>query len=232
MIKESFAMLGLGMLTSTLAWWGNNRRIKTCIGNIRGLEHLEQAKAQGKGIIILSAHFAGLELASRLMVELTGEIPINLLYKRPSNKAAAYVLEKARNRYFKKIFTRDNLREMVRSLRDNEIMIYCPDQSGAKELSVFVPFMNVETSTLTTTSWFAKMSHCIILPAVAYFDENSKNMSADFFPPLENFPSGNDQLDTTKVSEIFEKMIRAHPEQYMWLHRRFKVRPEGEPPVY
>jgi KDO2-lipid IV(A) lauroyltransferase len=232
MVKESFAMLGLGILTSTLAWWGSQRRINTCINSVRGRQYLEQAKAQGKGVIILSAHFAGLELASRIMSSLAGETPINLLYQRPSDKVAAYVLDKARNRYFKNAFTRDNVREMMRGLKHNEMVIYCPDQSAAKEMSIFVPFMGVSTLTLTATSRFAKMSHCVILPACAYFNENGTGMDAEFFPPLENFPSGDERLDAVTTNEIFEKMIRAHPEQYMWLHRRFKVRPDGEPSVY
>jgi KDO2-lipid IV(A) lauroyltransferase len=125
-----------------------------------------------------------------------------------------------------------NMLKIIRALKKTDAFIYLPDQNFKREYSVFVPFMGVETLTLTTTSHIAKITDSVVIPIFAYYKSATKTVDIEILPPLDNFPSDDNKLDATRTNQIFEYAIRKHPEQYMWLHRRFKIRPEGEPPIY
>jgi KDO2-lipid IV(A) lauroyltransferase len=231
LVRESFLTLGMGILSSGVAWWSSRCRLEKLIGTIEGLEHIEQAKKRGKGIIFLAPHVVCGELGARLL-SLKTDLPLNVLHREQSNEVFEQELQYARHRYFKKVILRANVRAMVRALKNNEGIFYLPDQNFEREHSVFVPFMGVNTLTITATSRFASMNDSAVIPVVAYFRKNSLVIDLVISPPIENFPSSDDVADTARINEIFEKMIRKHPEQYMWIHRRFKIRPEGEASVY
>ena len=231
LLAESFKMLGVGVLTTGLAWWGSERRIKQLIGDVKGLENVTKAHAQGKGIIFLTGHFIGAELGAR-MCSLLLPMPLNIMHREQSSRVAEYVLQKGRHRYIKEVILRANVRQMLRCLKDNEGIFYLPDQNFEQEHSIFVPFMGVNTLTLAATSRFAKMNHCSVVPSFCFLRTDKTGYDIDFSPALENFPSGDKVADTIRINQIFEQAIRQHPAQYMWLHRRFKIRPPGEPSVY
>jgi KDO2-lipid IV(A) lauroyltransferase len=232
-VKESFAMLGVGLLVGTVAWWGSERKLNRWLGEIQGREYLEQARAQKKSIIILSGHFIGLEIGARLTSSQCNISP-SFFYRPLSNKVFEHISREGRNRYMKPVSTNEslNMLKIIRALKKTDAFIYLPDQNFKREYSVFVPFMGVETLTLTTTSHIAKITDSVVIPIFAYYKSATKTVDIEILPPLDNFPSDDNKLDATRTNQIFEYAIRKHPEQYMWLHRRFKIRPEGEPPIY
>ncbi len=231
LLVHSFRMLGIGTLLSGLAWWGSTKRIRKLITQVRGLEHVEQAQEKGKGIILLSAHFVTAELGGRIS-SLLLPVPLNIMHRRQSSDVAEYVLQQARHRYIKDVILRANVRQMLRCLKNNEGIFYLPDQNFEQEHSIFVPFMGVNTLTLSATARFAKMNDCAVVPCFCFIRDDGKGIDVEYFPALENYPSGDEVADTTRINQIFEDVIRQHPAQYMWLHRRFKIRPPGEASVY
>lgn len=231
LLIDSFKMLGIGILTSGLAWWGNTARIRNLITQVRGLEHVVQAQQKGKGIILLSAHFVTAELGGR-MSSILLSLPLNIMHRQQSNDVVEYVLQRARHRYIKEVILRANVRQMLRCLKNNEAIFYLPDQNFEMEHSIFVPFMGVNALTLSATARFAKMNDCTVVPCFCFLRDDGQGFDVEYFPALENYPSGDVVADTTRINQIFETEIRKHPAQYMWVHRRFKIRPLGEKSVY
>jgi len=124
------------------------------------------------------------------------------------------------------------LRPLVKALKNNRVVIYMPDEDFGTRNSVFAPFFGVQTSTLTTLGRMAKISGADVVPCFARILPDGKGYVVDIDPPLENFPSGDDVADATKMNESLEHGIGRAPEQYMWTLRWFKTRPAGEAPPY
>ena len=109
---------------------------------------------------------------------------------------------------------------------------YAPDQNFGHEKNVFAPFMGVQTATISAGSRLAQSSGAAIIP---FYPERKKDGSGYIIwigPPLKDFPSGDDVKDATAINASIEKSVRLNPDQYMWIHQRFKTRPPGEPPIY
>ena len=121
---------------------------------------------------------------------------------------------------------------MIKGIKNLIPTWYAPDQNFAGEKNVFVPFMGVQTATISAGSRIAQSSGGAMLP---FYPERKKDGSGYIIwiePPLENFPSGDDARDATAINASIEKFVRQNPEQYLWVHKRFKTRPPGEPAVY
>ncbi len=229
LVKKTFASTGMGIFETAMAWWGSQRRLESMV-TINGLEHLQNALAQGKGVILLSAHFTSLELSGRL---LSFSQPFQVTYKRAHNPLMEAVLRYSRKKHFIDAINTYDTREMISALKKNIATWYAMDQDFGARLHVFAPFMGVPTCTLVTTSKLAKMSGALVVP---YFpkrlDDDCCKYELTIHPALENFPSGDDLVDTTRLNDLITQHVKDAPDQYMWVHRRFKTRPPGEPDVY
>jgi len=229
MTLQSFVWLGRGVFSAALSWWGKPKRLRKLIGNVTGLEQLEAAFARGKGVILLSAHFSADEIGAHLL-SLLLQKKLNVMHRQQSSIVFEHVLQQKRLAYMNEVIIRDNIRAMIKCLKQNQGVYYLPDQNFEKEHSIFVPFMGVNTLTLTATARFAKINDCSVVPAFCY--QTAKGFDIEILPALNDYPTGDDRADATRINQIFETAIRKHPEQYMWLHRRFKIRPEGEKSFY
>jgi Kdo2-lipid IVA lauroyltransferase/acyltransferase len=227
-VRGAFKSVGISTLEITTSWWGSDRRLKP-LGTIHGIEHIRQAQQQGKGVLLLSAHFTSLEIGCRFLAM---QIPTYNMYKMHRNELFDRVMKASREMHAKGVIERRDVRRFTRALKKGEVCWYAPDQDFGRQNSVFAPFMGVETSTLTATSRLAKMGNAVVIP---FFPRRRRNeIGYDVFiqPPLENFPSGDDVKDAKLVNELIAEQIVLAPEQYLWGHRRFKTRPDGEPDVY
>lgn len=231
MVRENFIAFGQGLLSSAMAWWASEKRLHQLMRRVNGLEHLEAAFAKGKGVIILTAHFLFDEMGAHL-TNLACQGTYNVMHRRQTDKVFEKTLQKGRSKYFKNVIIRDNVRGMIRALKNNEAVVYLPDQNFEREHSIFAPFMGVNTLTLTATARFAKINNCVVVPEFCYQSEDGKGYELDIWPALENYPSGDEYQDTVLINQLLEKAIRKHPTQYMWIHRRFKIRPDGEADFY
>jgi KDO2-lipid IV(A) lauroyltransferase len=224
LLKAHFDSLGCGVVETALCWWGREQKLRH-ITQVVGLEHLQAARAKGKGVILLSAHFTTLELGGRLLAM---HAPFHVLYRQHKNPLFETVMRKSRERRFDKAIARSDMRGLLASLKAGMAVWYAPDQNHGGSQSVFAPFFGVQASTLTTPSRLAKISGAMVVPFYPTRLSDDSGYLLTLCPALENFPSDDAVQDATRLNVLLEGVIREMPEQYLWVHRRFKTQPEGE----
>jgi KDO2-lipid IV(A) lauroyltransferase len=228
LVGRHFESLGVALFETSLSWWASNERIRA-ISQVEGREHLEAALARGKGVILLSAHFTTLEIGARILATFT---PLNIMYRPTKNECLSYFLARNRGRLAKRAIPRDDIRTLITALRNNECVWYAPDQSYRKKGAQMVRLFGIPAATNTATSRLAAMTGCAVLPYFAERLPGRQGYRAIIHPPLENFPSGSPVAD----AEAFNRMIENHahrvPEQYLWIHKRFKGLTQDYPDYY
>jgi len=228
LVREHFRSLGKGIVETALCWWGREAQLRSKF-ILTGSEHLQAALAGGKGVILLSAHFTTLELGGRLLAL---DTPFHVLYRQHKNPLFEHVMQQARQRRFKKAIPRDNTRALLASLRDGMPVWYAPDQNHGGPQSVFVPFFGIQASTITATARLARASGAAVVPFFQARLPDNAGYLLTLCPALENFPGDDLQADSARINALLEAVIREMPEQYLWVHRRFKTRPDGEAAPY
>jgi KDO2-lipid IV(A) lauroyltransferase len=224
---EHFKALGVGIFEAAIAWWASDARVRRH-SEVVGLEHLDAALASGQGVILLTGHFTTLEIGARL-VALNRDF--HVMYRPYSNPIVDFWLHRVRQRGSRlPALPRDELRGLVRALREGRAIWYAPDQTLHPKHSVFVPFFGVSTQTITGTSRLAQMGRAKVVPF--FPSREGDRWRVRFFPALEDFPSGDDTVDAARMNSVLEQGVRLAPSQYFWVHRRFKYRPPGEPELY
>lgn len=226
--RAHFRSLGIAFFEMTLAWWASRRRLAR-IMTIEGVEHLEKALAQGRGAILLSAHFTTLEISGP---ELVRHVETDCMYRPNRNPFIDEVLRRGRERVARRAIRKDDARAMLRRLRENGVVWYAPDQAYWHKHSALVPFFGIPCWTNTSTSRMAKLSGAPVLP---YFCERLPGAAGYRMvigEPLEGFPTDDPIADTARLNRMFEAQIRSLPEQYLWVHRRFKRLPSPHDDVY
>jgi len=227
MLRHHFESAGMMLIEMAMSWWLPDRALQG-IADVEGLEHLEQAQADGSAVILLGAHFTTLEIGTRLW---TQAFHFNVMYREHKNPLIEAVMRRARERSFERAIKRDDVRGMLRSLKQGVPVWYAPDQNYGREHSVFAPFFGIPAATIGATSRLAKLSGAKVVP-ISYQRLGDGRYRLYMEPALENFPSDDLQADATRINGVIERQVRETPAQYLWLHRRFKTRPEGEPGVY
>jgi len=228
LVRKTFASTGMGIFETAMAWWGSKQRLQSMV-TINGIEHLQNALTQGKGVILLSAHFSSLELSGRL---LSFAQPFQVTYKRAHNPLMEAILRHSRKQHFIDAINSYDTREMIKGLKKNIATWYAMDQDLGARHHVFAPFMGIPACTLTTTSRLARMSGAVVVPYFPKRLDDCCKYELTIHPALENFPSGDELEDTTRINDLITEHVKKAPDQYLWVHRRFKTRPPGEPDVY
>lgn len=227
LIKASFKSLGISVFEMGLAWWASGDYLRAHC-DIEGLEHLEQAVAKGKGVIMLTGHFSTLEIGGALLSLYT---PLHSVYKRAHNPMFDTFMLYYRSKRLKKLIANTNVRDFIKGLRNGYATWYAPDQDFTQHI-VFAPFLGGTATTLISTGKIAQMTGASVVPFFPQRLEKGKGYKLVLLPALENFPSGDQYQDAVKVNQALEEMVRRNPEQYAWLHKRFKTQPEGQPSIY
>ena len=228
LLRRNLADLGLMLVEFAFAWFGSERAIARVPCAIEGLEHLERCRAQGRGALLVGAHFSHLELCARLVSQ---RIRIAGMYRVMDDPVFERAVLHARLRYADAMFAKDELRASVKYLKHGGTLWYAPDQDMRGKDSVFAAFFGVSASTLTATHHLARLSGAAVIPFF-HRREARGGYAIRLEAPLENFPSADITADTARVNACIERMVREAPEQYLWVHKRFKTRPHGAPPVY
>ena len=195
---------------------------------MRGLEHLQAALARGHGALLLTAHFTTLEIGGRFMSEIHG---MGGLYRDPNHPVVAHLMRIQRERHLTIAVHFDDLRNLVRALRANHAVWYAPDQGKRTKSSEILPFFGVPAITNTATSKIAGMTGCAVVPYFAK-READHSYTLTLLPALEDFPTPDAAADAVRINRLIEEFVRRAPEQYFWVHKRFKARGEGYPEVY
>ncbi len=233
LLRENFEHVGMGLIDTGVSWWGSDRQIRE-MGTITGLEHLLDALARGNGVILLTGHMVALDIGGQILAETMARHgkPVHAMYKRSRNALVEVLMLRGRSRYGGMVFKRQDLRAMLRSLAGNHPVWYAPDQDFGLKQGVFAEFLGVPTATLTATARFAAKTGAAVVPFYPIRRPGDEGFEIRILPALEGFPAGDDVADARRTNEVLEQVVRAHPEQYLWMHRRFKTRPPGAPAVY
>ncbi len=233
MLKQHFEELGMMVLDTALSWWAPPATLQR-LSNITGLEHLQRALEDNRGVILLTGHMTSLDIGGSLLAKALADSdhPMRVMYKRNRNLLLETVIRRGRERFTDQVFIRQDMRSFVRGLRENHPTWYAPDQDFGKWNTVFADFFGIRTATLPTTGRIAAKTGARVVPFFPIRLPEDKGFEIRILPALESFPSGDDVTDATTTNKVLEDIIRQYPTQYLWVHRRFKTRPEGEPAFY
>ncbi|WP_445425479.1 MULTISPECIES: LpxL/LpxP family Kdo(2)-lipid IV(A) lauroyl/palmitoleoyl acyltransferase [unclassified Alishewanella] len=218
---------GKAMFETVIGWWWPDWRVRR-LAHITGYEHIQQAVANGKGILLLAGHFLHLEAAGRVI----GLTHPSIGFYRPNNNPLMdYLQYHGRSRSNKYMIGKRDVKGLIQALNQQEVCFYLPDQDYGRSRAEFVPFFAVaDTATTTGTLLFANAANCVVIPIYTYRLPDYRGYQIDILPAFDHFPSGDDRADVTRVNQWVEQAVLKNPEQYMWLHRRFKTRPDAEAP--
>ena len=231
LLREHFRAVGRGFMDMGVAWWGDGERLRRQ-SRVEGIEHLEHALADGRGVILMAGHFTTMEVGVRILT-LCAPVPfLYSIYRRSKNPLFERVMLSGRSGQPVVMFPREDVRTMIGALRDRMAVCFFPDQDHGRRHSVFVPFCGVPAATVTTTARFARMTGARVVPCFQERLPGAAGYRLWLMPALEDFPSGDDAADTVRLSAIIEREVRARPHEYYWIHRRFKTRPEGARDLY
>ncbi len=229
LVRSHFEAAAIGALEAALAWWGSPRRLDA-LAEIEGLAHLTLARRAGRGVILLTAHFTTLEIGAHILALAH---PIRAIYRPLRNPVFDRLMRDARMRRAEEgqVIERDDLRALLRALREGAVVWYAPDQDHGLRNGVFAPFFGVPAATVTATSRLARATGAAVVP---YHPERTPDGRYRLLvePPLEDFPGPDPAADAVRINALIEGWVRRVPEQYFWSHRRFKTRPAGEPDPY
>jgi KDO2-lipid IV(A) lauroyltransferase len=229
LLDAHFTALGIGLFETALAWWASDSKLQG-LSRISGIQHLAEASAAGKGVILLTGHFTTLELGARFI---TWHQSFHAMYRSHKNPLYETVMRRERERRSRlPPLPHEDIRGLLRALKKGRAVWYAPDQNHGARNSVFVPFFGVTACTITATARLATISGAAVVP---YFPKRLPGLGGYevvVLPALTNFPSGDVEADTQRINALLEQYIRQAPEQYLWVHRRFKTQPPGQSSPY
>ena len=228
MARTHFQALARSLLEHGLLWWSSKARVQKLV-RIEGIEHW--LAVAGRPVIWLAPHFIGLDMGgARIITEWRGVS----VYSRQKNLAFDRVLLHGRTRFVTPVlFSRqDGIRPVVKAIREGLPFYYLPDMDFGARDSVFVPFLGVPAATITGLSRMARLARAVVVPAVTRQLPGAQGYELRFYPAWENYPTDDVEADTRRMNAFIEARVREMPEQYYWVHKRFKTRPPGERSVY
>jgi KDO2-lipid IV(A) lauroyltransferase len=223
---------GIGLMERLIGWWWPVRRTERLLNSVRGLEHLQRAQREGRGVILLVLHTTTMEICATL---LRRHIEVDFMYQASSNPVLEWVQRRGRSRpevapaeqasANTAAIESASTRTMIRRLRAGRVVWYSPDRDfGPDKAHVHAPLFGMPAATITATSRYAKMSGAQVL-TLEFWRDAQGGYSAAFGAPLQNLPSDSDVDDCTRINAWIEAAVRRHPEQYRWVHKRFRTQP-------
>ncbi|USD22306.1 LpxL/LpxP family Kdo(2)-lipid IV(A) lauroyl/palmitoleoyl acyltransferase [Microbulbifer variabilis] len=230
LLIRNFESSGIALMETGMAWFRSARWLrKRC--TFEGLEQLQQIQSQGQGVLLMAMHFTTLEMGAALMGM---SITLDGMYRPHKNPVYDYMQRKGRERHTGggSVYQRKDVRGVLRALQHGRAVWYAPDQDYGIKQGVFAPLFGVPAATVTGTSRFARVGRARVVPYVLTRLDDNSGYRLKVYDPIDEIPSGDELQDAILVNRFIEARIREAPEQYMWVHRRFKTRPEGATNVY
>lgn len=228
LVRRHFQLLGESLAAAAIAWWGSTARIRRLV-RVRERHHYDAALAARRNIILLAPHFLALDIGG---MRLSPEREMMAMYQAAKNPVIDRTLRR-RGRYGATLIERSaSLKNMIRLLRRGVPFYYLPDQDPGASDTVFAPFFNVPTATVTALSRVARLGDAVVIPCVTRILPWGRGYELEFYPPLANFPSADALRDASAMNAAIERAVRADVPQYLWIYKRFKRRPTSMPPIY
>ncbi|MEE8731434.1 MAG: kdo(2)-lipid IV(A) palmitoleoyltransferase [Rahnella inusitata] len=228
-IVSNFESLGMGLLETGMAWFWSDARVKRWF-DVSGLHNLKKAQENNQGVLVIGVHFMSLELGGRAMGLCQ---PMMAMYRPHNNKAMEFVQTWGRMRSNKAMLDRKDLRGMVHALKKGEAVWFAPDQDYGPRGSVFAPLFAVdEAATTSGTYMLARLAKPALITVVLVRKPAGKGYDLVIQPALQDYPIDDELAAAAYMNRVIETEIMRAPDQYLWLHRRFKTRPAGTPSLY
>ena len=227
-LRAHFRAIGRSLVESGIVWWGSEDRIRRVV-RIEGEEH---ARTHGdRRVIFLVPHFAGIEMEGlRLSMECKGMA----VYSHQKNRVFDEFLVRVRSRFpgTRMVARQEGVKTLLRGFKGGVVLQLSPDLDLGPRDAIFVPFFGVKAATVTALSRLARLADAVIVPVVVRQSPGGEGYVMRMYPPWENYPGQSVEADTRRMNAFIEERILEMPEQYYWVHKRFKTRPEGEPAIY
>lgn len=222
LLRQHFGSLGMTLMEHGLAWWSPDTLVRQRV-EVMGADNLLSAVASGRGIVLLTGHFGTQEFTGRIFPLLVPAI--GALYRPNRNPFVDEVLRHIRARSATVMIPKQSMRRMIRLLRQGLPVWYAPDQSHRRAMSALIPFFGEPAMTATALSEIARLGNALVVPVLPRRLGNTGRYSLEILPALTDFPGATPEDDARRVNALLEAHIRTAPEQYFWIHRRFKGRP-------
>lgn len=227
LLLENFEQSGKAIFDTINAWWWSDEKIQAHM-TIKGKQHIRDTINSGQGVILFAVHCLPLEMGARIFGQFQPGVGV---YRPHNNPVMEYLQVKGRLRSNKALVPKRDLRQMVRCLRNPDVIWYTADQDFGRSSATFIPFFAVpQAATITGATTLAKLGKAKVLPFFVERDSDDRGYTIEIMPPLDNFPGDNEVDDAIRGNKIIESIIERSPTQYMWLHRRFKTRPNKDDP--
>ncbi|QWK97545.1 LpxL/LpxP family Kdo(2)-lipid IV(A) lauroyl/palmitoleoyl acyltransferasee [Plesiomonas shigelloides] len=228
-LQENFESTGMAVMETGMAWFWPDWRVKK-IFQVEGLEHMRQAQAEQRGVLLIGVHFLTLELGARVFGMYNPGVGV---YRPNDNPLMDWLQTWGRLRSNKYMIDRKDVKGMIRALRAGEIIWYAPDHDYGPRRSVFVPLFAVDKAATTTgTSILMQAADPALVAFAPIRNKDGCGYRLVISPAIQGFPMDDEVAAAAFMNRVVEKEILRAPGQYMWLHRRFKTRPEGESSLY
>ena len=229
LLGDHFASLGASFVEMAMGWYGAIDEMRA-LTEIQGIEHLEHAQAQGRGVVLYSAHLTSFEFFFPTLAMYCGRL--SGMYKEQRNPVMNRAMNAGRGRSVDRLVSKDNVRDMIRELKRNAVFWYASDQTYWGKNAALIPFFGVPAMTNTAISRIARKTGAVVLPYFCKRVEPGPRYVATIGPPLDAFPTDDPAADTARLVARLEHFLRSCPEQYWWIHQRFKNRPAPLPDFY
>ena len=224
--RASFRAFARSFLERGILWWAPSARVARLV-RVEGVEHL---KALGHNrVVLFGPHFVGLDAVVRLNID----FPMVSTYSRQKDAFLDAVIYRGRTRFGGEVFPRQaGLRPALRAIKAGAMYYYLPDMDLRPKRQLFVPFFGVPAATVTGLSYIARLTGAAVVPCVTRMLPGGRGYVVRLYPAWNDFPSGDDAADARRMVAFIEERVREMPEQYLWMHKRFKSRPQGEAEFY
>lgn len=228
LLRRHFRAFARSLLERGIVWWSSAARIQKVV-RIEGIEHWNAVR--DKPVIWLAPHFVGLDMGG---VRLTTEFPLVSMYSRQKNPVFNALLLHSRSRFGMShlVSRQDGIKPVIKTIKSGVPFYYLPDNDFGARDAVFVPFFKVPAATITGLSRLAKLTGAAVVPCVTRQLPGAGGYVLKFYPAWRDFPSNDVEADTQRMNAFIEERVLEMPEQYIWLHKRFKTRPPGEAHFY
>jgi KDO2-lipid IV(A) lauroyltransferase len=224
--RASFRAFARSFLERGILWWAPTRRVARLV-RVEGVEHL---KALGHNrVVLFGPHFVGLDAVVRLNID----FPMVSTYSRQKDVFLDAIIYRGRTRFGGEVFPRQaGLRPALRAIKAGAMYYYLPDMDLRPKRQLFVPFFGVPAATVTGLSYIARLTAAAVVPCVTRMLPGGRGYVVRLYPAWNDYPSGDDAADARRMVAFIEERVREMPEQYLWMHKRFKSRPQGEAEFY
>ena len=224
LMRATFRENGIGIIEAAIAWTSGINNFTGHV-EVEGLDFLEAAQNEGNGVLLIGAHYSTLEMGGALLARYTD---LDVTYRKHKNLLFDQFMRNSRHKHYINVIEREDVRKIARSLRNGNTVWFAPDQDYGKAHSVFAPFFGIEAATIKTTARFARLNNSPTLIFSHHRKKDNSGYILKISQKLLTYPSDDECANALQINQHLEARIREFPDQYLWLHRRFKTQRTSE----